>query len=100
MKIFWIDGVRHPFISFCINVELGTEWSGINLFLGALINNRPLVAVNGCTIGIRFYKVLLNFRSQVFKHIAKPAKKWEVALDGLVSLHHVGNTHINKGGNQ
>src|SRR5690606_10215669 len=35
------DGVTHPFITFCVRVELSSEWCCIDLPFGALVDDRP-----------------------------------------------------------
>jgi hypothetical protein len=68
-----------PFEIFGIDVELGAKWSFVELPLGALIDDRPLAAVEGRAVNFAFQKILADFRADFFE------TKTNIGEDGIIA---------------
>ena len=63
----WSHRVVDPLVAHFIHVFLGSEWDCVTHILGALINQRPGIAIEGNTSGIAFDKVLVDLGTNEFK---------------------------------
>lgn len=85
--------MANPFISLSVGVSLRAKWQGVGLHFGSLIDDRSNLAWDGCSISVGFDEVLLNFRSNHFKEVAKHTDYWEVSKDGFFLLKHIVNAN-------
>ena len=86
-----VDGgqrVVHPFVADLVHVFLGAERQGVAFALGALIDERTLLAVERHAVGVVLDEVLVDFRADEFQEIAA------VADDGKVAQHRVFGLEI------
>ena len=78
-----------PFVADIIQVLLRAEGQRIEYALGALINQGTVLAVIGPPGGIAFDKVLINFRTNLFKKVTKMTEDGIIAQDRVTVLEKV-----------
>ena len=84
-----VDGgqrVVHPFVADLVHVFFGAERQGVAFAFGALIDERPLFAVERHAVGVALDEVLVYFGPNEFQKIAAVADDGKVAQDRVAGL--------------
>src|SRR5271170_1784569 len=91
-----VDGLgRHrmaqPLIALGVDVELRAEGALVELHLGALIDDRPLVAAERQPVLLALEEILAQFRADVFEQEADMGGDRIVAQDRVAGLQKITN---------
>ncbi len=78
-----------PLVFVGVDVEFGPEWMGIELTLGARIDQRPLLVIEGPALEIAFDDVSPCVRPQILHDPANMREQRVIAPQGVFSLKEV-----------
>ena len=78
-----------PLITGAIYIHLGSKWRSIVYLLSSLINDGSKNAIDGTAFCIGLYKVLHNFRPNLFKLVPDLAYYWKVPFYCLLFLENI-----------
>src|SRR5690554_2436348 len=81
--------MANPFVTFCINIQLSSKGNSVSNFFCSLINGGTVHPVKWTPIYIRFYKILVHFRTQIFQHITQSSQNGIIAHHGVPGLRNV-----------
>src|SRR5271170_2752271 len=83
--------MAQPLIALGVDVELRAERALVELHLGALINDRPLVAAERQPVLLAFEEILAQFRADVFEQEADMGGDRIVAQNRVAGLQKIAN---------
>ena len=78
-------------IMIAVNVVMGAEWAGVELLLGALIDEGALVAREGGAVLLRLEEILAELGPNALEEKADVCGDRIVAQDGVTGLDQIAN---------